>query len=271
METGVEKVYLLDLGWLAGEIGWFLPAAKTYPEKDVAKPEKWVEIPVPAVLVKHKDGNILFDTGCHPEAAKVWPKALFDLFPVTKYTKENRLENQLKLAGLEPKDISAVVFSHLHLDHAGGAYIFKDLKTPLIAHKRELSYALYASWIGKSGAYLPMDLEPTKGAPWICFEGESFEVLPGIDLMLVGGHTPGSIIMRVTTNRGNIYLFTGDFAHLPEEIEMEAKGWLLGNAEEYYTNMRKLKLLAKRPKTHLALSHDPKLWDKYPKAPKYLE
>ncbi|MEM1515573.1 MAG: N-acyl homoserine lactonase family protein [Candidatus Bathyarchaeia archaeon] len=213
MKIGVKKLYLLDLGWLAGEVGWFLPAARTYQERDIAKPEKWFDVPVSAVVVEHEYGYVLFDTGFHPDAAKVWPKERFDVFPVTKYSDENKLENQLKLMGLSPKDISVVIFSHLHLDHAGGALLFKDLKTPLVAHKKELSYALYANWIGKPGAYGWVDLEPLRGAPWICFEGETLEVFPGIDLIWVGGHTPGSIIMRVTTNHGSTYIFTGDFVH----------------------------------------------------------
>lgn len=49
---------------------------------------------------------------------------------------------------------------------------------------------------------------------------------------------------------------------------METKGWLLGDADEYYTSIRKIKLLAMRPKTHIVVSHDPKLCEKYQKAPK---
>jgi len=266
-----KKIYLLDFGWLAGEIGWFLPSPETLPEKGVSKVKKWVEIPVIGAVVEHKDGIILFDTGSHPEAEKVWPESVWNVFPMTKFTDENRLENQLKLIGLKPEDISFVVFSHLHLDHAGQAYIFSDLNTPLITHKKELSYATYLMWIGKTGAYLPQDLEPLRGKPWFCFDGERFELLPGVELIWVGGHTPGSIIMRVQTEAGKTYVFTGDFIHLPEELEVEAKGWLLADAEEYLTNLRKLKLMVKRPNTYMVISHDPKLWEKYPKAPKALE
>lgn len=271
MQTGVKKIYLLDFGWLSGDEGWFLVAPSTYPEREVAKPRRWVEIPVPGVIVEHKDGIVLLDTGSHPEAEKVWPEAVWNVFPMTRFTDENRLENQLKLIGLKPEDVHYLVFSHLHLDHAGQAYLFKDCKPPIIAHKKELQHALFMIWIGKSGAYQPGDLEPLKGCPWHTFEGEHLELLPGIDLYHVGGHTPGSIIMKVTTDAGNTYIFTGDFVHLPEELEVEAKGWLLGDADEYYTSLRLLKLMLKRPKTYAVISHDPKLWDKYPKAPKHFE
>jgi glyoxylase-like metal-dependent hydrolase (beta-lactamase superfamily II) len=157
----------------------------------------------------------------------------------------------------------------LLLDHAGGAYIFAP-KTPLIAHKKELMYVLYLIWLGNTGVYQPVDLEPLKGASWHTFDGESFELLPGIDLMFVGGYTPGSIIVRMVTDTGKAYIFTGDFIHLPLEIEVESKGWLLSDVDEWLTSLRKLKLLAMRPNTHLVIAHDPKLWEKYPKAPKAL-
>lgn len=83
------------------------------------KRHKWIEIPVSGALVEHKDGYALFDTGPHPEAPRLWPKAVLSLFPIVKFGQENRLENQLKLAGLRPEDVTFVVFSHMHLDHIG--------------------------------------------------------------------------------------------------------------------------------------------------------
>jgi glyoxylase-like metal-dependent hydrolase (beta-lactamase superfamily II) len=176
----------------------------------------------------------------------------------------------LKLIGLKPEDIDFVVFTHVHLDHAGQAHLFRDLKTPLVAHRKELMHAVYMLWLGKIGAYVPQDLDALRGAQWHTFDGEYFELLPGIELIHVGGHTPGSTMVRVTTDAGNTYIFTGDLIHLPEELEVESKGWLLGNASEYQTGLRVLKLMLRRPNTNLVISHDPTLWEKYPRAPEQM-
>ncbi|MDT7895254.1 MAG: MBL fold metallo-hydrolase [Desulfurococcales archaeon] len=61
-----------------------------------------------------------------------------ETFPFIRYNEENRIENQLKQIGLRLEDIAAVVHSHLHFDHVGQTVVFKDLKTPLIVHKKEL-------------------------------------------------------------------------------------------------------------------------------------
>lgn len=274
VETGVKRIFLLDYGWVAGEMGWFIPDPGIWGERTKPKITEWVEIPVSGAVIEHEDGLILLDTGELPRAERTgdstW-EIFEEVFPLTRFTDENRLENQLKLIGLAPEDIDYVVFTHLHPDHAGQAYIFKDLPTPLVVHKKELMWAAYMMYLGKSGDYQPVDLEPLRGGQWFPIDSESFELLPGVELILMGAHTPGSIVVKVTTKSGNNYIFTGDFIHLPEELEKESKGWLLRDLEEYLTGLRKIKLMMKRPKTHLVISHDPNLWEKYPKAPKALE
>jgi len=271
MKTGVKKIYLLDFGMLSAEKGWFVPDPAMVFERGIPKQATWIDIPVPGALIEHKDGIVLFDTGVHPEAAEKWPKPVFNVFPVTGFTNENTIENQLKKVGFTTKDIHFVVFSHLHLDHAGQAYVFMEHKTPFIVHKKELQTALYRIWMGKGGAYVELDIMALKGANWFIFDGEYLEILPGIELYFSGGHTPGHIIMKVNTDEGNSYIFTGDFVHLPEEYEVENKGWLLEDREEYIANIKKIKLFAKRPNTKVVISHDPDLWKKYPKAPDYLK
>ena len=271
MGTGVKRIYLLDYGVLAGEMGWFIPDPSVISERGVPKPATWVDIPVSGALIEHKDGIVLIDTGTHPEAQKVWPKSSWDVFPLIKFSDENRVENQLKLIGLKPSDVHFVIFTHLHLDHAGQAYLFKDSGAAFIMHEKELKHALYMIWLGKTGAYVPIDIDNLKGANLFPIGSEYFELLPGVEIYLVGGHTPGSILIKVTTDAGNTYAFTGDFLHLPRELEVENKGWLLGDAEEFFRGVKALKLWLKRPDFKLVIAHDPDLWNKYPKAPKYLE
>jgi len=271
MESGVKKIYLLDFGWLAGEMGWFMPNPGIYPERNDAKVTDWVEIPVSGALIEHDHGLLVVDTGSPMEAQKVWGEGLWAVFPMTKLADENRLENQIALAGYKPEDVTHLLFTHLHLDHTGQAPLLNNGKTVLVAHKRELLNALYLTWIGKPGAYVPSDLEALKGANWFTFSEDQFEVLPGIKMIWGGGHTPGSCLIQVTTKKGNSYILTGDIIHLGAELEAESKGWLLGNAEEYLAIMKKIKMMTRVPNTKLVIGHEPKLWEQFPKAPKYLD
>jgi glyoxylase-like metal-dependent hydrolase (beta-lactamase superfamily II) len=272
MATGVKRIYMLDFGMLAGERGWFIPDPAMIMERGKPKPAEWVDIPVTGAIIEHKDGIILFDTGVHPEAAEKWPKPTFNVFPVTSFKKEEHtIENQLKKINLTTRDVAFVVFSHLHLDHAGQAFIFKDHNTPMVVHRKELQTALYRIWMNKGGAYLDLDLMSLKGANWFVYDGEFLELLPGVEIHFSGGHTPGHVILKILTDAGNTYIFTGDFVHLSEEYEVENKGWLLENREDYIANLKKIKLWAKRSKAKVVISHDPQFWEKYPRAPSYLE
>jgi glyoxylase-like metal-dependent hydrolase (beta-lactamase superfamily II) len=271
MSIGVKKIYLLDYGVLSGEMGWFIPDPSVISERGFPKAAEWVDIPVTGALIEHKDGIILMDTGSHPEAEKIWPRGSWNVFPMTKLTEENHLEHQLKLAGYKLEDIHFVVFTHLHLDHAGQAYKLRDHNPLYVMHEREIKHALYMMWLGKTGAYVPQDIESLRGANIFAFPDEHLELLPGVELYRFGGHTPGSIVLKVTTDNGNTYVFTGDFLHLPKELDVESKGWLLGNYEEFLRGVKLLKLWSRRPNVKLVISHDPDLWKKYPKAPKHLD
>ena len=211
--------------------------------------------------MEHQDGVVLFDTGFSPEAGK--------LFPV-RFSDENRLENQLKNVGLEPKDIDVVCLSHLHFDHVGQVGIFKKLNTPVIVHKNELEYALYMLWQGKGGGYTAEDLLPLRGLSWYPITGEAFQVYDGVELLFTGAHTPGHMILRAITGPGDSYIFTGDFIHLPEQYGSETGGSLMGDYDEFHSYIRKLKAMVSIQGSKLVIGHDPDLWKKFKKSPRPL-
>ncbi|PYB68892.1 N-acyl homoserine lactonase family protein [Thermoplasma sp. Kam2015] len=268
-----NKIYILDFGWLGGDIGWFLPGqlggAMTYSNREPKR--EWVEIPITGAVVEHPEARILFDTGISPDAMKTHEKGLMEAFPIIKMGEENHIEKQLGLLGLKPEDIDFVVISHLHLDHVGQASVFRDAKVPLIVQRRELESALSMIWQGKSGAYDYSDLLPLKGARWMTLDDPVFEIVDGVSVEFTGGHTAGHQVMNVETEKGNRYTMTGDFLHLPREYEVEAKGWLLSDAQEWNSYIKKMKIREAARRQKLIISHDPGIWDKYPHAPKYVE
>ncbi|QGA69108.1 N-acyl homoserine lactonase family protein [Sulfolobus sp. E11-6] len=267
----VSKIYLLDHGKISADLGWFLPNPMTVEDMKNPKPRNWIDVSIMSAVIEHKDGVILFDSGIPDNVNQKWPQIALSVFPVTQFSEENKMENQLKKIGYKPEDIHFIIFSHLHLDHTGSLELFKNSKPDIIVHEKELEYALLNVWLNKPVPYLLRDLEILREMNIVPMSTDYLEILPGVELFLIGGHTPGSILLKVRTQNDNNYIFTGDFIHVPEELSFESKGWLLGNAEEYYTRIRLLKSMQKLPRTNIIISHDPKLWDKYPKAPKELK
>ena len=112
------KVFALNCGVLEFERRSFFPES----ERGVA-----MRVPVPAFLVTHPRGKVLFDTGIHADGFRD-PVAHFgkDLAAYFKFScgAGEGIVAQLRLLGIEPGDITHVVNSHLHFDHCGCNALF---------------------------------------------------------------------------------------------------------------------------------------------------
>jgi N-acyl homoserine lactone hydrolase len=58
--TTTTRLHVLSGGRLRMRLSTYLPAADR---------AEMVEVPCPCFLVRHPQGNVLFDTGCHPSVA----------------------------------------------------------------------------------------------------------------------------------------------------------------------------------------------------------
>ena len=120
------KVYLLDGGTLVIDgyhVFWNRgPAGE-------------IRFPVYSILVEHKDGRFLIDTGFDYDHVM---KVLAFEQPIQ--SKDQTIPGALALLGLEPKDIDVVVNSHFHFDHCGGNKYFPHAKK--ICHKSEVPQAI---------------------------------------------------------------------------------------------------------------------------------
>jgi glyoxylase-like metal-dependent hydrolase (beta-lactamase superfamily II) len=91
----------------------------------VLSDRSWAEpIPVQAFLISHPEGKILFDTGMSPHTkdSNYFPSWMptFRLTSRFEITESQGIGVQLQAKGLDPKELKAVIVSHLHYDHSGG-------------------------------------------------------------------------------------------------------------------------------------------------------
>ena len=86
-----------------------------------------ITVPVAFFLIKHPKGNVLFDTGCHPDVATDpqgrWGNLTKIMTPLMQ--PGDNVINALAGVGLECDDVDVVVCSHLHPDHCGCNTFFK--------------------------------------------------------------------------------------------------------------------------------------------------
>jgi N-acyl homoserine lactone hydrolase len=87
-------------------------------------------VPVPAFLIHHPSaGPILVDTGLHPSIASGGKEnfgSLNNRFGRPSLEPGEDVPSQLRAKGIEPRQVSTVVMTHLHLDHSSAISEFKD-------------------------------------------------------------------------------------------------------------------------------------------------
>ena len=145
-------------------------------------------------LIRGGGHNILFDSGFHREK---W----FKEWPIKNYL---RPDEAVKLAGVQPEEITDVVISHAHWDHMGGIDLFP--KATIWIQKEEFRYYTGDAWQpgGKHGGIDPDDVKElvrlnTEGRLRLV-NGDDVEILPGIRAYTGGRHTFASQYLGIAGN-----------------------------------------------------------------------
>jgi len=175
------------------------------------------------------------------------------------------LERSLAREGVRPEDIDLVVLTHLHFDHAGGVTrLGPDGRAvpsfPGARHvlqQRDLDNARRAH-LRERASYLPWNWEPLEAAGLLDPVQGACELLPGLSVRPVPGHTPGLQAVEVTGG-GRRLVFPSDLIPTAQHIQ---PAWVMGYDLDVVTCVdERLKLLQEVAGTDtvLAFYHDPRV------------
>jgi glyoxylase-like metal-dependent hydrolase (beta-lactamase superfamily II) len=209
--------------------------------------------PVSLFYVPMEDGVLLVDSSFTMEDAKTMGA---EDAVERKLPAEDPL-TALKIAGVEPKDVTHLILTHAHFDHVGNVDKFPNAKVYI--HRKELAWVMaLPSW---SIGYGPFSVEKLQRI-WkqlVPLEGDFVEVLPGIETVYAGGHSAGSLAVCVDTKKGKVCL-CGDNCFLYENIEKRTPIGLTNNLYESLAFMEKLPALG----DILIPGHDPLFFERFP-------
>jgi glyoxylase-like metal-dependent hydrolase (beta-lactamase superfamily II) len=142
-------------------------------------------------LVRGQGRNILFDSGFHRDT-------FLKHFHISDYV---RPDEAVKLAGLQPGDITDIVISHAHWDHLGGIDLFPNAAVWI--QRDEFRYYTGEAWQpgGDHGGIDPEDVQElvrlkTAGRLRLV-NGDNVELFPGIRAYTGGRHTYAAQYIRV--------------------------------------------------------------------------
>lgn len=156
-----------------------------------------------AFLLRSPDRNVLVDTGCDAEHYAAGP-----LSPVEDV---ESLEQNLDRYGLTIQDIDAVILTHLHFDHAAFLHLFRHC--PKFVQAKELHSAHHPHPYF-SRYYVPRFFQD---AEFGLIDGDRV-LFPGLEVLLVPGHSAGSQAVVVETNEGRTAI--SGFCCLAQNFDM---------------------------------------------------
>ena len=165
---------------------------------------------------------------------------------------EERTAELLRNLKIDPKDVPCVIVTHLHPDHYERYDLFinarlvvnrKGFLQNLLNIKKDVMKALVANW--PNSLHLAKDEE---------------EILPGIRVFWVGGHSICSQAIAIETNLGRAVI-TGDVVFKYRNIEENIPIGLPYSTEQCIAAMERIR----READIVLPGHDPEILKRYPR------
>jgi glyoxylase-like metal-dependent hydrolase (beta-lactamase superfamily II) len=167
-------------------------------------------------------------------------------------------------AGVRPADVPLALITHLHYDHWAGHSLFPNAEFWI---QRE-EVAFWTGPFGRSPAFRPSanvgalaSLVTLNYANRVRMVDGDREVLPGIHVHRVGGHTAGLQIVTVATARGPVVL-TSDASHFYRNVETRQPVQIITNLPEMLAGFETIHALA-GPQRLIVAGHDPEVAERF--------
>jgi glyoxylase-like metal-dependent hydrolase (beta-lactamase superfamily II) len=212
-------------------------------------------------VLRRGDCTYLVDTGFAQEAATRRGRNLL-----------RNPADALPFIGMHAEQVTDVILTHLHYDHAGNLDRFPRARFHL--QDRDMQYATGRCMCHQTlrGPFDVTDIlqmvRHVFEARAVFHDGDA-EIVPGLTLHRVGGHSAGLQIVRVWTRRGWVVV-ASDASHLYANFQQRRPFPVVYNIGEMLEGYNTLYKLADSP-DHIVPGHDPLVMKKYPAASKELE
>lgn len=212
------------------------------------EPDGPIEMDYLAWVIQNEHRTVLVDTGFSRKGGESRDRTFLLDLPVAY--------GQL---GVDPVDSPTVILTHAHYDHTGNLPHFPT--SEIVMSRREFEF-----WSGPQSAHAQFhhsceddDLAELRRASSegrvTTFEG-THVVAPGIEVIEVGGHTPGQAVVKVSTSEGTV-LLASDAIHFYEEYERDMPFAYVADLVQMYGAFERIRAMVESGEvTHLVSGHD---------------
>jgi len=173
-------------------------------------------------LIRSAQDVILIDTGCGNGKSRALP--LFERF----HQLDKPYLDQLRLAGVQPEDVTLVINTHLHVDHVGwntrwcnGQWVPTFPNAKYVFGCQEFKH-----WSSEGEGFkrLPENQAVIEDSVWPIVQAglhelaeDGCEIVPGLKMHDLAGHTQGQMMVMLEDGHHSA-VFPGDALHQPMQI-----------------------------------------------------
>jgi len=178
------------------------------------------------------------------------------------------LTHQLAELKLAPGDVSKVILSHAHFDHAGNCNLFA--KSHFIVQSAELD-AMFGPDYARFG-YIPELYESLRTAN-VQRVGGDLDLYGDQSIRLIStpGHTPGHMSLLLRLRETGSIILAADVAHYAFNLEQHIVPDMNSSREESLRSMEKIQRIAADEGATIWLNHDIDQSATFPHAPAHMQ
>jgi len=171
--------------------------------------------------------------------------------------------------GVKPEASPQVIITHAHYDHLGNLDAFPSSEVVLARAEYDFwtgPYATRPQFACTTEEVELAHLRQVAAEGRITFVERSTQVAPGVEVIPVGGHTPGQLVVRVATATGHAVL-ASDAAHFYEEVELDRPFTYITDLEDTYRAYELLREMTAELGEVLVAGHDRDVMRRFPPLP----
>lgn len=203
MRIGAYEILVIETGRFAldgGAMFGIIPKP-LWERTNPADERNRIELAMRALLLVSGEKRILIDVGIGTK----FTQKLRDIYRVD--FSQSSLESSLAAHGFKFEDITEVILTHLHFDHAGGATTQTNgeivpafPKAQYYVQKQHWEWALKPTEKDR-GSFMRDDFLPLHDHNALRFTDGPGEFLPGIELLVTNGHTEAQQLVKISDSK----------------------------------------------------------------------